>query len=73
MTFGSQNRNGEFEKLNEVEHLQWFRRSSSVGRSAHLAALVHMADFLYPDLTRAPSAVLLPLDRSRLGLHKEAP
>ena len=52
-TFGSQNRNNESEKLNEVENLQRFRRSSLAGRLAHLAPLAHMAGFLYPDLTPA--------------------
>ncbi len=54
-TFGSQNRNSKSKNLNEVENLQRFRRSSLVGRLAYLAQLAHMAGFLYPDLTPAPS------------------
>ena len=56
-TFGSQIRNSKSEKLSEVENLQRFRRSSLVGRLAHLAQLAHMAGFLYPDLTPALSTV----------------
>ncbi len=59
--FGSQSRNNEFEKLNDGENLQRFRRSSLVGRLAQLAPLAHLAGlFLYPDLTPALSLPTSP-------------